>query len=1305
MNNVVGAATTPALAAGLITWRDRHYGATIVVCGCGPSLHELTEPSRFVTIGVNDVGRLFDPTYLVVINPRSQFKGDRFRYVEHSQAQAVFTQLDLGQVRPPVVRFRLGQYAGTDIGESDVLPYTQNSPYVAVCLAAYMGARRIGLLGVDFTDHHFFASTGRHPLAGRLAQIDREYEALARALAARGVELVNLSAHSRLTGLRKVGVAWMDDAQAKPPAPMAASPKGMRIVSYATTPVAGVPSVLARCIDAATEHSAQCVWAGGSYGNGVAFAGGTSWRRHPQEALALLDAADVVIVHNGKIDPAHAKVLHAKPLVTMAHNYGWNVDMQHVRRGLPGVVVAQYQATLPEFAGWDVVPNPVPLWEPEHAAGAKSDQIHIAYTPSGRHERYAASHRLYWHGKGWDSTMAVLHRLAGLPEVRIETTEHGQISHEQSLAMKRRAHIVIDECVTGSYHRNSLEGLAAGAVVINGVGLLPGVEQALRVCAPDAGALPFVFSTLDDLEQTLRGLIDRGAAALVADGRRNRAWMERHWNFAQQWPRLWAKVCTTRLVPGTQVTMPAGVRTATSSQQPQMTLSPDPVVSVVVPHGGVERLPHLMTTLATLHQQEGRLEIIVVEMGSVSGAMECAQRWRCQYLFLEHDGEFERARSLNAGQAIASGELVLWLDNDLLLPPGFIARAVQELRERNLDFLTPYTSVRYLSAADSRGVMQGVGDAAACRPVNVLSSGTGASGGIGLVRHAFLQRHGGLVEGFRGWGGEDNAWNHKIALLGRAGCTRRRDQHVHHLYHPASGGYEPGAASRANPHYAANVELMRRVCAVRRPDEFATQFPVVPPASGAHTDCSGRAIPRPDTVWTYWEGPCPAWINACLRTLAAAAPTLRVLTPEAVDQLRNTDRDIDLSRLQVAHRADFIRLYLLQRYGGLWVDADCLAIHPLQGVLDLLNQHETIGHRERSGLASNGFIAARPGSGVVRAVYQRVCEALRSHRRLDWTSLGSEPLSAVIAEDASGWYELPCQRVQPICWSDPGAFFAERTASEHEDVFDGSALCYMLSNTRIRQHLARHPQADLMKESTFFSFLLRRALGPAGGELHADPPAFEQVFTRHAQLYRQFGDESISGPGSCLQQTRAVRERLPLLLAHLGVRTLIDAPCGDFNWMQHVEPGLHLYIGVDILTDMIAEHQWRHRRGGRRFSRIDLVTGELPRADGIFCRDLLPHLAYCEIASVLRNFAASGAVHLITTTFTGPRPNRDTSGGHWRTLNLTLPPFSFPPPLLTLNENCSESGGEYADKSLGVWRMADLPLTALLRCAAVATSS
>ncbi len=203
----------PSAGAGVPPWdlasfRDRHAGETIVVCGCGTSLPTLPRPDRFVTIGVNDVGRLFDPTYLVVLNPRRQFSGDRFRHVEQSRARAVFTQLDLGLARLGVVRIRLGRYGGTEFDDPTVLHYTRDLPYLALCLAVHMGAVRIGLIGVDFTDHHFFDRIGRHALASQLRQINVEYEALNAAFRSRSDTDVNLSAESRVTAfpnLRPLG--------------------------------------------------------------------------------------------------------------------------------------------------------------------------------------------------------------------------------------------------------------------------------------------------------------------------------------------------------------------------------------------------------------------------------------------------------------------------------------------------------------------------------------------------------------------------------------------------------------------------------------------------------------------------------------------------------------------------------------------------------------------------------------------------------------------------------------------------------------------------------------------------------------------------------------------------------------------------------------------------------------------------------------------------------------------------------------------------------------------------------------------
>ncbi len=103
-----------------------------------------------------------------------------------------------------MVRFNLGANGGTDLSNPNLLNYTQNSPYVALCLAVHMGASRIGLIGVDFTDHHFFAATGRHPLESQFSIIDQQYGRLYEAIRARGVEVFNLSEKSRLTAFPKL---------------------------------------------------------------------------------------------------------------------------------------------------------------------------------------------------------------------------------------------------------------------------------------------------------------------------------------------------------------------------------------------------------------------------------------------------------------------------------------------------------------------------------------------------------------------------------------------------------------------------------------------------------------------------------------------------------------------------------------------------------------------------------------------------------------------------------------------------------------------------------------------------------------------------------------------------------------------------------------------------------------------------------------------------------------------------------------------------------------------------------------------
>ena len=104
--------------------------------------------------------------------------------------------------------------------------------------------------------------------------------------------------------------------------------------------------------------------------------------------------------------------------------------------------------------------------------------------------------------------------------------------------------------------------------------------------------------------------------------------------------------------------------------------------------------------------------------------------------------------------------------------------------------------------------------------------------------------------------------------------------------------------------------------------------------------------------------------------------------------------------------------------------------------------------------------------------------------------------------------------------------------------------------------------------------------------------------------------------------------------------------------------------------------------------RLDLTADPLPRADVVLCRDCLVHLSFDHIRQAFDNLRRSGSTWLLTTTFLEHHENVDIESGDWRILNLTRAPFNLPAPEGVLVEGCLEGEGAYADKALGLWRIA-----------------
>lgn len=200
----------------------------------------------------------------------------------------------------------------------------------------------------------------------------------------------------------------------------------------------------------------------------------------------------------------------------------------------------------------------------------------------------------------------------------------------------------------------------------------------------------------------------------------------------------------------------------------------------------------------------------------------------------------------------------------------------------------------------------------------------------------------------------------------------------------------------------------------------------------------------------------------------------------------------------------------------------------------------------------------------------------------------------------------------------------------------------------------------------------------------------ETIFTKISKNNTWLEPESVSGIGSSLEQTAEIITKLPAILKSLQVKTLLDLPCGDFNWMQKVDlSGIH-YTGADIVEHLITSNQEKYANKNITFISLDLLKDDISAYDLIFCRDCLVHLSFADIQKAIVNIKKSGSKYFMTTTFPAQATNEDIITGGWRPLYLEKAPFSFPKPLYLLNENCTEMDGAFADKSLGIWEVATL---------------
>jgi hypothetical protein len=192
---------------------------------------------------------------------------------------------------------------------------------------------------------------------------------------------------------------------------------------------------------------------------------------------------------------------------------------------------------------------------------------------------------------------------------------------------------------------------------------------------------------------------------------------------------------------------------------------------------------------------------------------------------------------------------------------------------------------------------------------------------------------------------------------------------------------------------------------------------------------------------------------------------------------------------------------------------------------------------------------------------------------------------------------------------------------------------------------------------------------------------FESI---HAKNWWHSG-ESKSGFGSELVRTESLRSHLEdwLSVHREEVSVLLDAPCGDFNWMQAVTlPDGVRYVGGDIVRSLVETNNASFASKNRSFIGIDIISDPLPKADAWLCRDVLFHFPFKDGCEVIERFRSSECRYFMSTSHEDAMNDKDIKFGWFRPVNLCIAPYNLGSPV----ERWKDAPEDEPDRYLGVWR-------------------
>jgi hypothetical protein len=147
-------------------------------------------------------------------------------------------------------------------------------------------------------------------------------------------------------------------------------------------------------------------------------------------------------------------------------------------------------------------------------------------------------------------------------------------------------------------------------------------------------------------------------------------------------------------------------------------------------------------------------------------------------------------------------------------------------------------------------------------------------------------------------------------------------------------------------------------------------------------------------VFVYWVGPSYSLIDLLRKIMLFHSNgginyQLHVINHQNINEYLNELPEKFYSLIP-AYQADYVRVAVLERFGGIWLDSDTLVMSDLNDLFSILETKQGFFIRQNNNLLCNGVFGARAGTPLLTAWRQAMLEMIAEKgNNLIWSELGN----------------------------------------------------------------------------------------------------------------------------------------------------------------------------------------------------------------------------------------------------------------------------------------------------------------------------